>query len=846
MAEIVKNLSEGSIELPQVSAPGDTVDKLYNVAGALTFNGTDISSGGGIDAVIDDTSPQLGGDLDLNNFDIIGAPAASVTSAGGAIDIIAADGGATSGDGGAINITAGEGVGPASYGGKINITAGHSENYIAGTVTIKGGQGAFGGGYVLISGGAGTATEQPGPLLLRSGGTGTGPHNASDINIEAGDSTSASQLGGDIRVRAGDSTGTNTGGTMGLYAGAGAAGSSGGRLNLRAGVGGNTGGHIDIKAGNAVAATSGGSGGDITLDTGSGNFNAGTQEVDVGGTRVGGDTTGLANDATVYTASVVVDGGSPQAIDVTGSAAQTYTTLLTALNDDTTGAVWSLTGGNLLLTSDSTGVNSSIAITDTDVFSTLTEFVAVDAATAGTGSGGAIIITTTTTPSPTTNRLYNIAGALYWDGTDLTAGGGLANVVEDLTPELGGDLDVNGYSIISAAGSGVGAGGPIAITSGVGGSNGPGGTVSVTAGAGGSIEGDGGVALLSAGDGGTAGSGGTVNIVGGDSSTSAGELGGDVYITSGASLGNSGFSNHAGSINLIGADYATNGGDGGEINITAGKSLDKSNGAHINITAGIGYECNNGGTVFITGGEADYPSGYGFGGEVVIKGGVGTYSGDGSYGGNVHVEGGVGNDGGGDVFITGGDTTFSSPGNIILRTGKRSTTAVGNVRIQGSKFGGLQTPRLEFVEVLANGSTRVSFQAPAQLSSGNVDLLLPAALPSENGQALVGTTGGVLSFATVGGGGGGLTVVVVTATSATAAAAQATMVDDDTAAGVVTITLPAGSANDQQVIKKLGTTADVIVDGDSAETIDGAATFTLTAQYASLSLIWNGTEWSII
>ena len=109
----------------------------------------------------------------------------------------------------------------------------------------------------------------------------------------------------------------------------------------------------------------------------------GSQVVDVGGTRVGGDATGLANDATVYTATIDVDGGGPQAIAVTGSAAQTYTTLITELNADTTGAVWKLSNGNLIATSNTTSGSSSIDIVDTDVFSTLTTFVAVNAATAG-------------------------------------------------------------------------------------------------------------------------------------------------------------------------------------------------------------------------------------------------------------------------------------------------------------------------------------------------------------------------------------------------------------------------------------------------------------------------------
>ena len=90
------------------------------------------------------------------------------------------------------------------------------------------------------------------------------------------------------------------------------------------------------------------------------------------------------------------------------------------------------------------------------------------------------------------------------------------------------------------------------------------------------------------------------------------------------------------------------------------------------------------------------------------------------------------------------------------------------------------------------------------------------------------------------------TLVTETTTARTAVAFEAVMVDDDTAAGVVTITLPASVLDDQIIVKKLGTTADVIVDGDAAELIDGAATFTLTAQFASVTLIADGTGWNII
>ena len=113
----------------------------------------------------------------------------------------------------------------------------------------------------------------------------------------------------------------------------------------------------------------------------------GFQIVGVGDTRVGGDATGLANDATVYTATVDVDAGGPQAIAVTGSTAQTYTTLVAELNTDTAGATWSVATGNLVCTSASTGVASTIVIADTDLFSSLTDFVVI-----GTSIRGASLL----------------------------------------------------------------------------------------------------------------------------------------------------------------------------------------------------------------------------------------------------------------------------------------------------------------------------------------------------------------------------------------------------------------------------------------------------------------------
>ena len=85
--------------------------------------------------------------------------------------------------------------------------------------------------------------------------------------------------------------------------------------------------------------------------------------------------TGLANDTTVYTASISVDGTS-NPISVTGSDAQTIGDLITQINLDLTGATASLVGDYIKITSDTSGeqvASSSIAITDTDLFSSLTD-----------------------------------------------------------------------------------------------------------------------------------------------------------------------------------------------------------------------------------------------------------------------------------------------------------------------------------------------------------------------------------------------------------------------------------------------------------------------------------------
>jgi hypothetical protein len=108
--------------------------------------------------------------------------------------------------------------------------------------------------------------------------------------------------------------------------------------------------------------------------------------------------TGLANNATTYTCTITVD-GIAKSISVVGSAAQTMSTLISEINTDLAAsatATWVATGnGFIKITSATTGASSTVAISDTNLFSTLTDHnAAAEAAIAGAAatSGYAEII----------------------------------------------------------------------------------------------------------------------------------------------------------------------------------------------------------------------------------------------------------------------------------------------------------------------------------------------------------------------------------------------------------------------------------------------------------------------
>lgn len=70
----------------------------------------------------------------------------------------------------------------------------------------------------------------------------------------------------------------------------------------------------------------------------------------------------------------------------------------------------------------------------------------------------------------------------------------------------------------------------------------------------------------------------------------------------------------------------------------------------------------------------------------------------------------------------------------------------------------------------------------------------------------------------------------------------------DATAGAITITLPPAASllHHDFIVKRLNSGSnDVIIDGNSSETIDGSTTFTLTVQHDAIRIVSDGTGWWI-
>ncbi len=119
-------------------------------------------------------------------------------------------------------------------------------------------------------------------------------------------------------------------------------------------------------------------------DSGSG-YTYGYQELGLTGIT-NGATTGLTA-STQYYFKVNVDGGGVTEYDITLDTDTTYLAVLALMNAEISGATFTLIGGDVRCTSDSTGSSSTIAMSagtsGTDLFGAITGFTAFETAVAG-------------------------------------------------------------------------------------------------------------------------------------------------------------------------------------------------------------------------------------------------------------------------------------------------------------------------------------------------------------------------------------------------------------------------------------------------------------------------------
>lgn len=114
-------------------------------------------------------------------------------------------------------------------------------------------------------------------------------------------------------------------------------------------------------------------------------YKNGYQIVDLGGTKVGTDPTGFANNNITHDCEIRIDGVSTY-LSIQGQDAQTIDQLITQINNDldfSARGTASLDNGNIKIESNTYNSSSSVLILDADLFNQMTGYVGVQSPVPG-------------------------------------------------------------------------------------------------------------------------------------------------------------------------------------------------------------------------------------------------------------------------------------------------------------------------------------------------------------------------------------------------------------------------------------------------------------------------------
>lgn len=189
---------------------------------------------------------------------------------------------------------------------------------------------------------------------------------------------------------------------------------------------------------------------------------------------------------------------------------------------------------------------------------------------------------------------------------------------------------------------------------------------------------------------------------------------------------------------------------------------------------------------------------------------------------------------------------LTTGGNVVLGTASKTVTFNGTL-ITNILFGttwsysfGSATNGLKYLYLgSADGAARTTNVTGATVAS-SWTLTTPTGVPSVAGYVLAATAAGVSSWEDR-----NKLATVAKTTTYTATSADE-FISCSTAGGAWTLTLPASVAGKIFVVKK--TTDDftvLTIDGNAAETIDGALTTTIDTRYEQVTLLGDGSNWHI-
>ena len=205
------------------------------------------------------------------------------------------------------------------------------------------------------------------------------------------------------------------------------------------------------------------------------------------------------------------------------------------------------------------------------------------------------------------------------------------------------------------------------------------------------------------------------------------------------------------------------------------------------------------------------------------------------------------NGGTGQTSYAVGDLLYASAATTVS---KLADVATGNALISGGvgvapSYGKIGlTTHVSGTLAVGNGGTGITTTpANGQIPIGNGTTYAAATLTAGTGIAVTNGAGSITVAASNAAGVQPITTIAVNTTLGTTN--YTVLCNSNT--GAITVTLPAAATNSGRVyvIKRTGTNT-VTIDPNGAETIDGAATYTLGALYASAMIQCDGTAWYVL